>query len=275
MQTRSRARDVPKGDTAPEAQLNGGQDPPRKQSPPCAPPPMSKLLSTERSPHLVSSLPPPPAGEHLPPPSKSTCEPPPPSPCRSVELSAAPKEEEQRHEEVNSRVSRPETAQEQTPPPKSRQPSAPPPFGGGGRGSLSATAVAPPRCSPFAPAILVEALPAGVKVSNLSEYNGTGNPQEHLDKFYAKADQYDLSHAAYCMVFCTMLSKRALAWFNQLPAGTISNLEQLTQCFLHHFSMNKRIPKMASFLFTISQKENLEGLCAKIQRIHSWKTMSC
>ncbi|KAK4397227.1 hypothetical protein Sango_1559300 [Sesamum angolense] len=119
-----------------------------------------------------------------------------------------------------------------------------------------ALAIAPPRRNPFSTAILAEALPAGVKVSNLSEYDGTSDPQEHLDKFYAKIDWYDLSDAAYCKVFHTTLSKRALAWFNQLPAGTISSLEQLTQRFLHHFSMNKRVPKTAAFLFTIRQREN-------------------
>ncbi|KAL0410695.1 UNVERIFIED_CONTAM: hypothetical protein Slati_3659200 [Sesamum latifolium] len=101
-----------------------------------------------------------------------------------------------------------------------------------------------------------EALPPGVKVSNLPEYDGIGDPQEHLDKFYAKIDWYDLSDAAYCKVFRTTLSKHALAWFNQLPVGTISSLEQLTQYFLHHFFMNKRVPKTAAFLFTIRQKEN-------------------
>ncbi|KAL0304749.1 UNVERIFIED_CONTAM: hypothetical protein Scaly_3011900 [Sesamum calycinum] len=80
--------------------------------------------------------------------------------------------------------------------------------------------------------------------------------EEHLDKFYAKIDWYDLSDTAYCKVFRTTLSKRALVWFNQLPAGTIFNLEQLTQRFLHHFSMNKRVPKTVAFLFSMCQKEN-------------------
>ncbi|KAL0398229.1 UNVERIFIED_CONTAM: hypothetical protein Sradi_2166200 [Sesamum radiatum] len=189
--------------------------------------------------------------------------PPPPSPRRSRELSSAPEEEEQRQEEVNSRISRPEVAQEQNPP-QSRQPSVPPPYRGVEDPYLP-LAVAPPRRSPFAPAILAEALPAGVKVSNLSEFDGSGDPQEHLDKFYAKIDWYDLSDAAYCKVFRTTLSKRALAWFNQLPAGTISSLEQLTQRFLHHFSMNKRAPKQPLFLFTIRQKEN-ESLRDYMQR---------
>ncbi|KAL0455090.1 UNVERIFIED_CONTAM: hypothetical protein Slati_0848200 [Sesamum latifolium] len=80
--------------------------------------------------------------------------------------------------------------------------------------------------------------------------------QERLKKFYAKIDWYDLSDAVYCKVFGTTLSKRALAWFNQLPVGTISSLEQLTQCSLHQFFMNKRAQKTAAFLFTIRQKEN-------------------
>ncbi|KAL0296029.1 UNVERIFIED_CONTAM: hypothetical protein Sradi_6655000 [Sesamum radiatum] len=121
------------------------------------------------------------------------------------------------------------------------------------------------RRSPFSAAILAEALPAGIKVSNLSEYDGTGDPQEHLYKFYDKIDWYDLSDAAYCKVFHTTLSKRTLEWFNQLPAGTISSLEQLTQHFLHHFSINKRVPKSVAFLFTICQREN-ESLRDYMQR---------
>ncbi|KAL0411335.1 UNVERIFIED_CONTAM: hypothetical protein Slati_3723200 [Sesamum latifolium] len=92
-----------------------------------------------------------------------------------------------------------------------------------------------------------------------------GDPHEYLDKFYAKSDWYDLSDAVYYKVFHTTLSKRALAWFNQLAAGTISSLEQLTQCFLYHVFMNKRVQKMAAFLFTIRQKEN-ESLRDYIQR---------
>ncbi|KAL0432392.1 UNVERIFIED_CONTAM: hypothetical protein Slati_2573500 [Sesamum latifolium] len=92
-------------------------------------------------------------------------------------------------------------------------------------------AVTPPRRSPFSPAILAEALSAGVKVSNLPEYDGTGDPQEHLDKFYAKID-------------C---------------------LGQLTQRFLHHFSMNKKVSKTIAYLFTVCQREN-ESLSDYVQR---------
>ncbi|KAL0439571.1 UNVERIFIED_CONTAM: hypothetical protein Slati_2440100 [Sesamum latifolium] len=266
MQTRSPARDVLGGDTAREPQLNGGgQDPPREQSPPRGeppheqaarsgeiPPPHEQAVFNGEIPPPREQSPPPPTGEH--PPSKSSHQPAPsfPSPKSRIILGSrgggaeAGKGEQQDFSSGGRTRTKPPTIEATHHPPPSAQAEDP----------YMPLSVAPPRRSPFAPAILAEALPVGVKVSNLSEYDGTGDPQEHLDKFYAKIDWYDLSDAAYCKVFRTTLSKRALAWFNQLPAGTISSLEQLTQRFLHHFSMNKRVPKTAAFLFTIRQKEN-------------------
>ncbi|XP_073159167.1 uncharacterized protein [Henckelia pumila] len=89
--------------------------------------------------------------------------------------------------------------------------------------------------------------------------------EDHLDKFYAKANLYDISDAAYCKIFRTTLSGRALSWFNKLASGTIENLEQLTQRFLHQFSINKKYPKTAAYLFTIIQKEE-EVLRDYVQR---------
>ncbi|KAL0448502.1 UNVERIFIED_CONTAM: hypothetical protein Slati_1406600 [Sesamum latifolium] len=56
-----------------------------------------------------------------------------------------------------------------------------------------------------------------------------------------------------------------MAWFNQLPPGTIEGFEQLSQRFLHHFAINKRYPKTASYLFTIIQREN-KSLREYVQR---------
>ncbi|KAL0374611.1 UNVERIFIED_CONTAM: hypothetical protein Sradi_3376800 [Sesamum radiatum] len=47
--------------------------------------------------------------------------------------------------------------------------------------------------------------------------------------------------------------------------GTIESFEQLAQRFLHHFAINKRYPKTASYLFTIIQREN-ESLREYVQR---------
>ncbi|KZV33811.1 hypothetical protein F511_28852 [Dorcoceras hygrometricum] len=108
--------------------------------------------------------------------------------------------------------------------------------------------------SPLTNDILSETLPKGVNLTNLPDFDGTSDPQEHIDKFYVKADLYSMSDAAYCKIFRTTLSGRALTWFNKLPSGTIASLEQLTQRFLQQFSINKKYPKTA-YLFNIVQKE--------------------
>ncbi|KAL0378823.1 UNVERIFIED_CONTAM: hypothetical protein Sradi_3187800 [Sesamum radiatum] len=117
-------------------------------------------------------------------------------------------------------------------------------------------AVTPPRRSPFATEILAEAIQPGIKIPNISEYDGTKDPLDHLDRFLAKADLLDLSDATYCKIFRTTLAGKAMVWFNQLPIGTIESFEQLSQCFLHHFAINKRYPKTASYLFTMIQREH-------------------
>ncbi|XP_073152175.1 uncharacterized protein [Henckelia pumila] len=78
------------------------------------------------------------------------------------------------------------------------------------------------RRSPFTDEILSEALPKGVKIPSLPEFDGT---------------------------------RRALTWFNKLPSRSISNLKQLTDCFIQQFSINKKYPKTTAYLFTIIQKE--------------------
>ncbi|KAL0351221.1 UNVERIFIED_CONTAM: hypothetical protein Sradi_4271300 [Sesamum radiatum] len=155
--------------------------------------------------------------------------PPPPSPHRSQKLSSAPEEEEQRQEEVNSRVSRPEVAhaQGQYPPHRGHP-------------------LLPSQREWMTPIWHLPSLPHGAAHS----------PLQFWRKHFQQALKYPTSQNTTEQVFRTTLSKRALAWFNQLPAGTISSLEQLTQRFLHHFSMNKRVPKTAAFLFTIRQREN-------------------
>ncbi|KAI3455061.1 hypothetical protein Pfo_011724 [Paulownia fortunei] len=95
--------------------------------------------------------------------------------------------------------------------------------------------VLPQKRSLFSPTIVAESLPLGVKITNLLEYDGPGDPQEHLDRFFAKAGLYDLNDAAYCKIFRTTLTKRALSWFNQLPGGTITSFEQLTQQSLRDY----------------------------------------
>ncbi|KAL0431924.1 UNVERIFIED_CONTAM: hypothetical protein Sradi_0818400 [Sesamum radiatum] len=57
--------------------------------------------------------------------------------------------------------------------------------------------------------ILAEALPQGIRI--LTDYNGIGDPEDHLDKFLAKADLLDTSDAGYCKIFPYYPIWRAMA----------------------------------------------------------------
>ncbi|XP_075489672.1 uncharacterized protein LOC142528507 [Primulina tabacum] len=133
------------------------------------------------------------------------------------------------------------------------------------KGEEDALAILLVQRSPFTTAVLMEMLPMGLKIANLPEYKGEGDPQDHLDKFYARADLYDISDAAYCKIFRTTLSEQALTWFNKLPSGTVGSLGELTRRFLQQFSINRKYPRTASYLFTIVQREG-ESLREFVQR---------
>ncbi|XP_073133428.1 uncharacterized protein [Henckelia pumila] len=82
---------------------------------------------------------------------------------------------------------------------------------------------------------------------------GQGDPQDHLDRFYAKADLYDISDVAYCKIFRTTLSGQALTRLKKLPPGKIGSLEELTRRFFHKFFINRKYSKIAAYLFSIVQ----------------------
>ncbi|KAL2246159.1 UNVERIFIED_CONTAM: hypothetical protein Sindi_2884100 [Sesamum indicum] len=240
MQTRSRARDVHDLDAIQEAQANGmEQNPPGEQSVPQEATPLThqQIPFNGGSPLVPSEI--------------SGCTPnrsiPPGDPPQEPMIQLTQEALLALIRDASTRAAAQAVAQF-----VAQQPVNPPPPSPRRSRELSS---APEEEEQRREEVNTEALPAGLKVSNLPEYDGARDPQEHLDKFYAKIDWYDLSDAAYCKVFRTTLSKRALAWFNQLPAGTISSLEQLVQHFLHHFSMNKKIPKTAAYLFTVRQRE--------------------
>ncbi|XP_012857174.1 PREDICTED: uncharacterized protein LOC105976482 [Erythranthe guttata] len=123
----------------------------------------------------------------------------------------------------------------------------------------------PARISPFIPAIMEEVLPLGFRIPNLPKFDGTGDPQNHLNNLFAKIDLYGLSDTAYCKIFQTTLTDQAETWFNGLPGGSLDGLGQLSERFLSQYSINKRYAKTGSYLFKVKQREG-EPLRDYVQR---------
>ncbi|XP_012850149.1 PREDICTED: uncharacterized protein LOC105969924 [Erythranthe guttata] len=110
-----------------------------------------------------------------------------------------------------------------------------------------------------------EVLPLGFRIPNLPQFDGTGDPQNHLNNFFAKIDLYGLSDAAYCKIFQTTLTDQAQTWFNGLPGGSLDGLSQLSERFLSQYSINKRYAKTGSYLFKVKHREG-EPLRDYVQR---------
>ncbi|XP_012833010.1 PREDICTED: uncharacterized protein LOC105953875 [Erythranthe guttata] len=114
----------------------------------------------------------------------------------------------------------------------------------------------PTRRSPFTIDILNEVLPQGVKISGLPQFEGTTDPQEHIEKFSAMADLYGPTDAVMCKMFRTTLSKRAMNWFNSLPIGSIDTFARLSTRFTNQFAINKQYAKTPAHLFSVVQRDN-------------------
>ncbi|KAL9236068.1 hypothetical protein vseg_010775 [Gypsophila vaccaria] len=63
------------------------------------------------------------------------------------------------------------------------------------------------------------------------QFNGTGDPEEHLATFESHMYIYEADDAAWCKVFPTTLTGLAQTWFRGQPTGSISSYRSLVGNF--------------------------------------------
>ena len=74
-------------------------------------------------------------------------------------------------------------------------------------------------------------IPLGWKPLNLERYDGTTDPDEHLDAFLTQANLYTNEDAILCRVFPMSLKGAALTWYGGLPPRSIDNFDTLVKHF--------------------------------------------
>ena len=105
--------------------------------------------------------------------------------------------------------------------------------------------------------------PKGFKPpTDMDPYDGSIDPQEHLDIFksiMALAEAFD---PVKCRAFLITLKKVALKWFNSLSLRSINRFSDLSSIFFVHFITQKFKPKPVSNLLGIFQRqgESLQDL---------------
>ena len=92
---------------------------------------------------------------------------------------------------------------------------------------------------PFVDRIMEANIPLGWKPLNLDQYDGTTDPNEHLDAFLTQANLHTKDDVILCRVFPTSLKGATLTWYNGLPARSIDNFDTLFERFSVQYTTNR------------------------------------
>src|SRR4051812_16154629 len=106
--------------------------------------------------------------------------------------------------------------------------------------------------TPFANHIINSVVPK-FKVPPLERYDGSGDPDDHLQHYKMTMRLNGATEPLMCMAFPTTLKKAARDWFNGLGAGSIESFRDLAAAFRNQFAASKKRRKNPASLLSISQ----------------------
>jgi hypothetical protein len=92
----------------------------------------------------------------------------------------------------------------------------------------------------YAPLVLpnpLSSMPTGDYQKYMPKFTGAGDytAEEHIEAFYAYAENINISEEdVWTRVFVQSLDGQARKWFKELPANSITGIEQLDEVFLKH-----------------------------------------
>ena len=81
------------------------------------------------------------------------------------------------------------------------------------------------RQYPFVNHIMEADIPLWWKPLNLERYDGTTDPDEHLDTFLTQANLYTNDNVTMCRVFPTSLKGLTLTWYGGFPPKSIGSFD--------------------------------------------------
>ncbi|XP_020224143.1 uncharacterized protein LOC109806174 [Cajanus cajan] len=119
--------------------------------------------------------------------------------------------------------------------------------------------------TPFTPDIAGARLPDNWKNLTLEKYDGTADPEEHLDAFVTQVSLYTEDDAIMCKVFPTSLRGPTLNWFTRLPPGSVDSLTALSSWFVIQFATS-RPHQLTSIALVNIRQEKKEPLRTFMER---------
>ena len=88
-----------------------------------------------------------------------------------------------------------------------------------------------PRMSPFADTVLEVPLPGTWSNSTLDKYDGTTDPDEHVNAYLTQVGLHTAEDTLWCRIFPTSLKGAALSWFTRVPAQSIDCFDTVHRLF--------------------------------------------
>ncbi|XP_061340959.1 uncharacterized protein LOC133287378 [Gastrolobium bilobum] len=108
--------------------------------------------------------------------------------------------------------------------------------------------------SPFTGEILNAPFPEDFDSARLPKYDGSQDPQVHIDAFDTDMYIRGIDEPLISRIFAITLTGAAQAWFSTLPANSIGSFEEFGEKFLLNFATSKKHPKSEFALGKIRQQ---------------------
>ncbi|XP_073064080.1 uncharacterized protein [Primulina eburnea] len=107
--------------------------------------------------------------------------------------------------------------------------------------------------SPLSPEILNEDLPVNIRQPTVKDYDGSTDPEEHLERFSDSPLLHRYSDGVKCRVFLTTLVGPTQRWFDLLPPHSITSFREFITLFINQYATSKRYLKTSLGLFSLKQ----------------------
>ncbi|XP_010268942.1 PREDICTED: uncharacterized protein LOC104605752 [Nelumbo nucifera] len=98
-------------------------------------------------------------------------------------------------------------------------------------------------------------MPKDFKVSTLDKYDGSFDPNDHVDAFQFQVYLAIDDEAYMCVAFSTTFRGIVRTWYRNLTPGSIKSWAQFADLFTVHFITSKKCSKSQESLLNMVQKE--------------------
>lgn len=92
---------------------------------------------------------------------------------------------------------------------------------------------------PFTVAVIGEPIPENKMLHAIEKYDGSTDPDEHLQSFVDTMVLYSLNGLVWCKVFSLSLKGEALGWFHSLTPGIIDGFGTLRNLFNQQYASSR------------------------------------